>query len=493
VQWSARANRRALLAAPIAVVGTVGWFWVDSFYSSTYSVMDTGYVDLGGGPDGMANMPGMPEVSVANLTGPATGPPDISLTLVARKETITLASGQKVDGYTLNHTSPGPAIRAVAGDVLEVTLVNASVPDGVTLHWHGIDVPNAFDGVAGVTQDAVPVGGSFVYKFRLDDAGTYWYHSHQHSLEQVPGGIFGALIVAPAPAPTSTPAPQEIDAVLHTYGSWRTINVVVGRQRIDAPAGSAVRVRVVNTDIVPLAVAVTGAAYRVVAHDGRDITGPTDLTDTSVVVAAGGRIDVGVTVPEDGSAVLVDLDGGAQLAVGPPGAALPRPSGTVYGMLDLLAYGSPAPIGFEPANAVRRFEYRIGRRFGFEDGEPGEWWTVNGHKFPDMPMFEVDEGDIVVMTISNTSGIHPIHLHGHHGVVLSRDGVPATGSPWLFDTLNVETGSTYVTAFVADNPGIWMDHCHNLKHAVDGLVVHLAYSGVAEPYVMGGPAHNHPA
>ena len=84
-------------------------------------------------------------------------------------------------------------------------------------------------------------------------------------------------------------------------------------------------------------------------------------------------------------------------------------------------------------------------------------------------MFVVREGDVVQVTISNHSGdVHPMHLHGHHAVVLSRDGKPVTGSPWWFDSLDVQNGETYVVAFLADNPGIWMDHCHNLKHAAAG-------------------------
>jgi FtsP/CotA-like multicopper oxidase with cupredoxin domain len=51
---------------------------------------------------------------------------------------------------------------------------------------------------------------------------------------------------------------------------------------------------------------------------------------------------------------------------------------------------------------------------------------------------------------------------------------------------------TYETAFVADNPGIWMDHCHNLTHAGDGLVAHLAYAGVTEPYRVGGSRGDEP-
>ncbi|HEV7469672.1 MAG TPA: multicopper oxidase domain-containing protein [Pseudonocardia sp.] len=71
----------------------------------------------------------------------------------------------------------------------------------------------------------------------------------------------------------------------------------------------------------------------------------------------------------------------------------------------------------------------------------GLWWTVNGHLFPDVPMFTVREGDVV--HIANSSGdVYPMHLHGHYAVVLARDGIPATGSPWWVDSLDVEDGAT---------------------------------------------------
>ena len=156
-------------------------------------------------------------------------------------------------------------------------------------------------------------------------------------------------------------------------------------------------------------------------------------------------------------------------------------------MLDLLRYGTPAPLGFDPATAARTFQYAIGRRPGFVEGRPGLWWTVNGHLFPDLPMFTVVPGDVVRMHITNSSGeVHPMHLHGHRMVVLARNGVSASGSPWWVDSLNVGDGESYDVAFVADNPGIWSDHCHNLIHAEDGLVVHLMYAGVAPSYEIGG-------
>ncbi len=131
--------------------------------------------------------------SVTSLTADPARPADVTVTLTARKERFRLAGGRDVDGYTLNGQSPGPTIRAAAGQLVQVRLVNESVPDGVTLHWHGLDVPNAMDGVAGVTQDAVEVGAEFTYRFVADQVGSFWYHSHQISHVQVRGGLFGAL------------------------------------------------------------------------------------------------------------------------------------------------------------------------------------------------------------------------------------------------------------------------------------------------------------
>ena len=92
---------------------------------------------------------------------------------------------------------PGPELRVHQGDLVEATLVNKDISEGVSIHWHGVDLPNAEDGVSGVTQDTVRPGGSYVYRFRAPYAGTYWYHSHQHSAEQVERGLYGALVVLP--------------------------------------------------------------------------------------------------------------------------------------------------------------------------------------------------------------------------------------------------------------------------------------------------------
>jgi FtsP/CotA-like multicopper oxidase with cupredoxin domain len=237
----------------------------------------------------------------------------------------------------------------------------------------------------------------------------------------------------------------------------------------------------------------TDSPYRLVAIDGNDVNRPTTVEGRSLAVTAGGRADLEVTPPTDGRAVRVQLSKGSAVIVGPPSAAVGPEPAQPTDELDPLHYGKAAPIGFDPGHANRNFDYVVGRRPGFVKGKPGFFWSINGHLYPDVPMFVVRDGDIVRMSIVNNSGdVHPMHLHGHRAVVLSRDGVAATGSPWWFDTLNVRDRETFEIAFVADNPGVWMDHCHNLQHAAVGMVAHLMYEGVDTQFKLGRDSGNEP-
>ena len=503
-------GRLALLLALVAtlvVTLPLLWMWNASRMPDSWSVMDMGFHEPGvvAAAGGHATGHGLPgadtaPVSAKDLVEKQQGPADVTVRLVAATGRVPIAPGTTVPGITLNGTSPGPVIRATLGDLVEVTLVNESVPGGTTLHWHGLDVPNAEDGVAGVTQDAVHPGQSHTYRFVAGQVGTYWYHSHQVSHEQVRKGLLGAIVItpqtavapaaSPAAASPAAPAAADVVALSHTYGGKRTINGRVGEQHVDAAPGTRVRVRVVNTDAGVAPLWVSGAAYRVVAVDGTDVNAPGEVEGRAYVVPAGGRADLLVEVPAT-SAFRVELSG-VSLVVGPPGSttpATPRPKASV----DLLTYGSPTPLEFDPERPDRQFAYSIGRRPGFVKGRPGVWWSINGKLYPDIPMFTVTEGDVVRMEILNRSNeTHPMHLHGHHVVVLSRNGVKATGSPWWTDSLEVPVGARYEVAFVADNPGIWMDHCHNLPHAREGLIAHLVYEGVTTPYRLGGTTPNEP-
>lgn len=485
--------RRVLVAAVSAVLlvalGWVGWAWKTSLLPDTYDLMRYGKADYGGGPEPATGHQDVGGVSVAELHGPA-GAPEARFRLVARRATLRLSSGREVDALTFDGRSPGPELRVTQGDLVEVMLVNRDVEPGVTIHWHGVDLPNAEDGVAGVTQDAVAPGRSHTYRFRADQVGTFWYHSHESGSEQVARGLFGALVIEPPPAGDARVFDRT--AVFHIFDGIATFNgkEAVSRERV--AAGTPVHLRLVNTDNNPRRFVLSGTEFRVVAIDGTELHGPSELAHTALELAAGGRYEVGFTMPAAPVTLRVE-DTPASLALSPDGmgvAPLEEPNRT----FDPLAYGTPASTPFDARSAFqRRFRLEIGRKPGFLDGKPGMQWTLNGGIFPRVPMLMVDRGDLVELEIVNsTSRVHPMHLHGHHALVLSRDGHPSTGSPWWTDTLDIQAGERYVLAFRADNPGIWMEHCHNLGHAAAGLTMHLGYMGVTTPYRAGGDAHNHP-
>jgi FtsP/CotA-like multicopper oxidase with cupredoxin domain len=493
----ARVGLLLALVLTLGIVGTLGWMWWDSRLPSSYSAMDMGELDYGGGSRpahaGHEDMAGTGHdsgetVSVRDLDTAPDRKADVVVELNAEQGRVELASGRTVDGYSFNGRSPGPVIEATVGQLVEVRLHNESVRGGVALHWHGVDVPNAEDGVAGVTQDAVKVGEDHVYRWVAPHEGTYWYHSHQLSNTQVSGGLLGALVIHPKSPERGV---RDVAAVAHVYDGDQTLNGVTGNQPVAAEPGERVRVRLVNTDNGPQA-AWVNAPFLVRSVDGYDVHGPTEVTGRSVGIPAGGRADLEVQVPRDGTAVRVELLGEVALVIGPEGTTakgVEQPEKEV----DLLRYGSPVPAGIDTTHLDRKFEYSIGRRPGFFNGRPGLWWSVNGHLYPDMPMYVVREGDVVRVRISNHSGqVHPMHLHGHHAVVLARNGLRASGSPWWFDSLDVRNGESYDVAFLADNPGIWMDHCHHLKHAREGMVTHLMYEGVTTPYRMGDETGNTP-
>jgi FtsP/CotA-like multicopper oxidase with cupredoxin domain len=428
-------------------------------------------------------------MSVANLTGP-DGAPDERFTLTARSASIRLPSGRTVHALTFNGSVPGPELRVRAGELVEVTLLNRDIGSGVSIHWHGVDVPNGEDGVAGVTQDAVAPGGRHVYRFRPGRAGTFWYHAHQVSASEVRRGLFGVLVVEPRAR--SRDGALDLALPSHELAGAPTLrgsDLVIRRP---AKAGTPVRLRLVNTDNTPRRFSVDGADFRVLAIDGNELNRPTLIAHRTLRLAAGGRYDVGFTMPATpvrvgvvatSAAVVLSGSGAADMSAGPPGPNF-----------DPIAYGSPLPEPFDlHSHFDRRFRLSIGRKPGFLDGRPGMQWTINGGIYPRVPMFMVRFGDLVEMTLENhTKSVHPMHLHGHRMLVLSRDGVATSGSPWWTDTLDVEPGERYVLGFRADNPGIWMDHCHNLSHASAGLTMHLAYAAVTTPYRIGGSVRNQP-
>ena len=473
----------------LVALGVVAKAWFDSRLPDSYSAMEFSTLDFGGGPGADHRSHRM--VSVETLRGPRTKP-DLRATLVAKEAKVRLASGQTLSAWTFNGRVPGPELRVHQGDVVEVTLVNEDIESGVTIHWHGVDVPNAEDGVAGVTQNAAMPGERYTYRFRADQVGTFWYHSHQVASKQVRRGLYGAFVIEPS----AGARPRQLDAValVHDFSGRAAIGSSDGVQRRPVPMGAAVRLRLVNTNNSTARLFVAGTAFRVLAIDGTDVNAPTPVRNKRLVLGGGARYDVGFPMPAHSVRLGIAGSSTALVLGAERGDTHTLASETPADDFDPLGYGSPK---LEPLSTTsdfdRSFELKLGKRIGFVNGRPGFHWSVNGKLFPDTPMYMVRRGDRVKMRIVNSSGtVHPMHLHGHHLLVLSRDGQRNTGSPWWVDTLDVFPDEEYEVAFRADNPGIWMDHCHNLPHARDGLTMHVAYEGVTTPFRLGDGPHNHP-
>jgi FtsP/CotA-like multicopper oxidase with cupredoxin domain len=442
-----------------------------------------GDVDTGGGRPARHGTGGH-GVSVSDLRGPdrpAAGGEVHRLTLTAQTATVPLASGRQVQAFTFDGQLPGPPITARQGDLLAVTLRNTDIEDGVTLHWHGYDVPSGEDGAPGLTQEPVAPGEEFGYRFRADQVGTYWYHTHSASDPGVRKGLYGVLVVLPR-----GPDPDGLDLAVPVH-TFEGVTVFGDHDRPDeqpvAP-GTPVRLRLVNTDSTPHRFTLAGTRYRLAAVDGTDLHDPGEVDRVALRLAAGGRYDLTFTMPDQPVTLSAGRSAGLRLlpagVVG--GAGTPDTGG--WPELDILHYGSPAPVPFEPGGVFDRdFTLVLDRGIARVDGVPQYAQTVNGRARPAVPTQLVSEHDLVRVTVVNRSlETHPWHLHGHRVLVLSRDGQRPTGSPLWLDTFDVRPGEVWQVGFQAANPGLWMNHCHNLPHAEQGMLLHLAYDGVTSPY-----------
>lgn len=235
------------------------------------------------------------------------------------------------DVWAYDGSIPGPVLRAKQGERLEVRFENA-LPQPSSIHWHGIRIANAMDGVSGLTQAPVAPGESFDYDFALPDAGTYWYHPHNRTWEQMARGLSGALIVE-----ETNPPEVDRDLVLvvddwwldedgkideasfgsmrdwsHAgrRGNWPTVN---GRYRPDIPVArnERLRLRIVNTaNATIMALALKGFDGRLVALDGQPLAEAEPLPDL-LTLAPAQRADLIVDVTAEEGARLDWITPGA--------------------------------------------------------------------------------------------------------------------------------------------------------------------------------------
>ena len=424
------------------------------------------------------------------------------------------------DGET--SSIPGPMIRVKAGERVQRRFRN-DLPQTSAVHWHGIRLNNAMDGAAGLTQEPVAPGATFDYDFIAPDPGTYWYHSHNRSWEQMARGLSGPLIVEDTEPwlglegaatreitihlddwflRSDAKLDEESFGALHEWahagriGNTLTVN---GAFDPDIPvrAGERLRLRIINAAnarIMP--VLIRDHRAHVIALDGYPIT-PRDASE-GIVLTPAQRADLVVDCTAGpGSRVPVLVDRGrnewiavAQLAYTDE-AALPsseapvrplprwradrrppldlggaqretlRMEGGAMGNLTSAMLGG-VPATFEELVAARR----VWAFNGVAGGPPG---ADDGYGLSE-PAFSVERGRTVHLTIHNDTGFpHGIHLHGHHFTILSINGEPHPTRD-VRDTVLTNRADVVEIAFVADNPGKWLLHCHMLEHQAAGML-----------------------
>ncbi|HLY26504.1 MAG TPA: multicopper oxidase family protein [Aggregatilineales bacterium] len=468
-------------------------------------------MDMSGTDMSSMNMgtPGTPSPNATPMSALVQGPsvaPVKRFTLTTQTATIDLGNGNKVDAYTYNGSVPGPELRVQQGDLVEVTLVN-KLPVSTTIHWHGMKVPNAEDGVAGLTQDAVKPGDSYTYRFVANDVGTYWYHSHQDTSAQLPRGLYGAIIVEPKNPPVHYD--HDYTVVLH---EWRTggncfstcpeilsINNRADKIALDAKPGERVRLRIVAGGDEFHYPVLLGTPFKVIALDGHDLNGPTDLSNIQLQIGMAQRYDLSFIMPAQGAVTLIDAAPRAMPEKQHPMAVIGAGDANVsypdnLPIFDFTSYAQTAPDTITPQSHFDGdYTMNLSEKFGFYNGGPTLTFPINGLTYPNIPTINVHEGDLVRIHFKNVGSIpHAMHLHGHYFSILTHNGQPLSGSPVHLDTLIILGGESYDIAFLAENPGLWMLHCHILAHDSQGMDMMVNYPNIYTPYTIGRASGNNP-
>jgi FtsP/CotA-like multicopper oxidase with cupredoxin domain len=241
----------------------------------------------------------------------AAGRNDFSLRAAPGRARLVPEPHGETPAWCYNGNVPGPELRVRQGERLRVTVENA-LAEETTVHWHGLRVPNAMDGVPHLTQRPIGAGETFLYEFDAVDAGTFWYHPHQRSFEQVGRGLYGPLIIEEAEPPR---VDREVTWVLDDWrltqsaeisedfgnrhdmshggrvGNTATINGRVPDE-FAVRRGERVRLRLINAANARIfGLDFRGHAPRVIALDGQPVT-PHEPPGGLVVLGPAMRADL---------------------------------------------------------------------------------------------------------------------------------------------------------------------------------------------------------
>lgn len=407
----------------------------------------------------------------------------VEVTLRAQEKTVELADGFEVDMYTYNGQFPGPLIQAKVGDRVIVHFEN-ELPEATTIHWHGLRISDEMDGSPRIQQPVGP-GESFDYDFVVPEAGSYWYHPHVRSNEQIEKGLYGAFIIRDEKDPRYDAERYfTIDDILVTSDGelppflsrhpeimhGRTGNALLTNGTLDeitvrAAQGAVERWRLVNpANARTMTLTLEGASWRVIGTDGGLLPEPYE-TDR-LVLPVGQRFDVEVTYDQPGRAILNSM-----VRVRDDQGQIVEEAFPLVKVLISAVDRQPRQVEWPDITLPEREPTRDEViEFDARQGATGVEWTLNDTADAAEPLFTFTEGDTVRMRLKNLAGPeHPFHLHGQFFTVVD-DGRPWTNQPGLKDTVLVPGMDEVEIIAYLDNPGQWMAHCHILEHAELGMM-----------------------
>ncbi|MFI8228004.1 multicopper oxidase family protein [Streptomyces sp. NPDC085900] len=519
-------TRRSVLGASVALAGTgVLAACSDSVASTTSRGGSTvnapkGYVV----PDGE-------EVAAAEKKRAASGGTVRDVRLTAVESRLDLGE-RTVRSWSYGGDLPGNEIRVTAGDTLAVTLAN-HLPDSTSMHWHGIALRNDMDGVPGLTQRPIDSGAEFDYRFTVPHPGTYWFHPHTGV--QLDRGLYAPLIVDDPREPLSYDKEWVVllddwvdgvdgstpDAVLDELrggmggmdmgGSMSDMSMrtesaassdsgpsrrltgahsdllggdpgdvaypyyLVNGRTANAPSvfrarpGDRIRIRFINAGgDTAFRVALGGHELTVTHTDGYPVR---HAKGDALLIGMGERYDVVVTAG-DGAFPLTALaegkDASTMAVLRTGGGAAPTAEARPQELDGRLLAAHKLQV--DESVALRRKSPDRTIRLQLTGTMMHYDWAFDGKPYDASQRHPVREGERVRLEFHNRTAMwHPIHLHGHtFALATAEDGVRK-------DTALVLPKGTLTVDFDADNPGLWMLHCHNVYHAESGMMTVVGY------------------
>jgi FtsP/CotA-like multicopper oxidase with cupredoxin domain len=405
----------------------------------------------------------------------------IEVNLSAAETEVELTPGYMTKVLAYNGITPGPLLQAHVGDRVIVHFTNNLAKD-TTIHWHGLRISSDMDGNP-MIQDPIPPGGTFDYDFVLPEAGTFWFHPHANTIEQIDRGLYGAIVVAEDDAPVFTAervmviddirldANKQIspfnysghDVMMGRLGNTLLVNGSTEPVTANVPLRSVERWHLLAASTARVFdVGVVGASWRVIGTDGGLL--PTPYTTDRITMAPGQRYDLEVVYDQGVSSVQLDVYAENDQGVV---QALPVADFAISGDANAELPVYPVVTLPEMPAAPIEKEIRLGAN---NDG-----FTINGMVGggENMPVEQYAQNVPVVFTIVNDIGpYHPFHLHGQFFQILERDGQPAN-EPGLKDTVLLDSFQTVKVMTYFENPGMWMYHCHIPEHAENGMMAEL--------------------